>query len=193
MTAPGGGFGESAHDDEVNPPAGSGGWQQPDWQPTWEPPAPPAASPPPAYPPPGFPPGHPAGYAGHYPPPVPPYQPGPFGGPPGGYGPPAYQGSYYPGPNYQPGYGPAGAMHPGTNGLAIASLVASFTGLFCCIGSIVAIVLGIIALEQTKRNRQEGYGLAVAGIVIGIAALVVNVIIVYFALHGASGDHFSAA
>lgn len=71
---------------------------------------------------------------------------------------------------------------PGTNALAIASLIASFTGLLCCIGSIVAMVLGAIALDQIKRTRQEGFGLAVAGIVIGIATLVVTLVVVLFAL-----------
>ncbi|WP_331205590.1 DUF4190 domain-containing protein, partial [Mycobacterium avium] len=72
---------------------------------------------------------------------------------------------------------------PGTNGLAIASLIASFTGLLCGIGSVVAIVLGAIALDQIKRTRQDGFGLAVAGIVIGIATLVVTLVVVLFALH----------
>jgi len=44
-------------------------------------------------------------------------------------------------------------------------------------------VLGGIALSQIKRTRQEGYGLAVAGIVIGIAALVVTFIVALFAMH----------
>jgi len=69
------------------------------------------------------------------------------------------------------------------NGLAIASLICSFTGLLCCVGSIVAIVLGTIALDQVKRTRQEGYGLAVAGIVIGVAGLLVYLIVAIFALH----------
>ncbi len=202
MTAPGGGFGESAHDDEANPPpAGSGASEQPDWKAPWEPPAsPPAADyPPPEYPPQGHSTEYQAGYAAQYPPPVPPppgyeqapgygappYQPGPpqFGGPPSGYGPPPYPGSHYQTPDYQGGYGPQGAMQPGTNGLAIASLISAFTGVFCCIGSIVAIVLGAIALDQIKRTRQDGYGLAVAGIVIGIATLVVGLIVAMFALH----------
>jgi hypothetical protein len=68
------------------------------------------------------------------------------------------------------------------NGLAIASLISSFAGVLCCIGSIAAIVMGTIALDQIKRNRQDGYGLAVAGIVIGIATLVVNLVVVMFAM-----------
>ncbi|HUH72341.1 MAG TPA: DUF4190 domain-containing protein [Mycobacterium sp.] len=195
MTGPGGGFGENAHDDEANPPpAGGRAPEQPAWKAPWD--SPPAANPPPRYPQPGYPPGYPA----EYPPPVPPspgyeqppgyggppYPPGPpqFGGSPAGYGPPSYPGGYpggyHPTPDYQGGYGPS---QPGTNGLAIASLISSFTGLFCCIGSIVAIVLGTIALDQIKRSRQDGSGLAVAGIVIGVATLVVSLVVAIFALH----------
>lgn len=197
MTAPGGGFGESAHDDEANPPpAGSGASELPGEKASWEPPA--ADYPAPAYPPPGYPTEYQAGYAAQYPPSVPPppgyqqppgygappFQPGPpqFGGPPGGYGTPPYPGGYYARPDYQGGYGPQGATRSGTNGLAIASLISSFTGVFCCIGSMVAIVLGTIALDQIKRTRQDGYGLAVAGIVIGIATLVMCLIVVIVAL-----------
>jgi hypothetical protein len=197
MTAPGGGFGEGAHDDNADSPAGgSGAAEQPDATAPWEPPAaPPAAeSAPPTYPSPDFasgyppaypppvapPPGYeqPPGYGGPaYPPPPPPY-----GGPPT-YGPPAYPGGYYPTPDYRSGYGPAGPQRPGTNALAIATLIASFTGLLCGIGSIVAIVLGAIALDQIKRTRQDGFGLAVAGIVVGIATLVVILVVVLFKLH----------
>jgi hypothetical protein len=67
--------------------------------------------------------------------------------------------------------------------MAIAALISSFTGLFCCIGGIVAIVLGIIALDQIKRTRQDGYAIAVAGIVIGIATLIVALIVGIFAMH----------
>lgn len=191
MTAPAGGFGEGAHDDK----AGGGRHEQPDPTAPWEPPAappPPEAAPPP-YPGQGYPPDYSSGYAPSYPPPVPPppgyeqppgyagaaYPPPSLGGPPT-YGPPAYPGGYYPTPDYQ-GYGHAAAQ-PGTNALAIASLIASFTGLLCCIGSIVAMVLGAIALDQIKRTRQDGFGLAVAGIVIGIATLLVTFVIVLFAM-----------
>ncbi|MGV7796039.1 DUF4190 domain-containing protein, partial [Mycobacterium kansasii] len=53
----------------------------------------------------------------------------------------------------------------------------------CCVGSIVAIVLGAVAINQIKRTQQDGYGLAVAGIVIGIATLVVSLIVMMFARH----------
>ena len=185
MSAPGGGFGEGAHGDEASPaPAGGRGPEQPAWQPPWDPPA--ADYPPPAYPPPGYPAeypppvspppgyGQPPGYGG------PPYPPGPpqFGGPPPGYGPPPYPGGY-PGGYYPTDY----QGQAGTNGLAIASLVSSFTGFLCCfIGSIAAIVLGAIALSQIRQTREEGYGLAVAGIAIGVGTLVVFVIIALFSI-----------
>lgn len=199
MTAPGGGFGESAHNYEGHqPPAGDRTPQQPAWEAPWDSPA---SSPTADYAPPMFPPpGYPAGYPAQYPPPIapppgyqqppgygapPPYpprypQPPQFGGPPGGFGgPPAGFGAY-PAPDYLGGYGQS---QPGMNGLAVGSLVSSLTGFLCCIGGIVGIVLGTIALDQVKRTRQDGYALAVAGIVIGVASLIVCLIIGIFALH----------
>ena len=198
MTAPGDGFGEHDHDDQGKPPPVEGGALEQPGAP-WEPPA---SAPAPQYPPSGYPTEH-HPYAAQYPPPAPgygsppghdqppsygapPYQPGPpqFGGSPAGYGPPHYPGGYYSAPDYLGGYGPPGGMKPGTNKLAIASLISSFTGVFCCcLGSIVAIVLGAVAINQIKRTQQDGYGLAVAGIVIGIATLVVTTIFVLFAMH----------
>ena len=46
-----------------------------------------------------------------------------------------------------------------------------------------AIVLGTIALGQIKRTREQGFGLAVAGIVIGVGGLLVPVIVAIFARH----------
>jgi hypothetical protein len=120
--------------------------------------------PPPAY-------GPPPGYGA---PPYPP-QPGPpqYGPPPA---PPGY--GYYPAPDYY------GAAQSGTNALAIASLISSFAGFLCCfIGSILGIVFGVIALNQIKQTRQDGYGLAVTGIVIGIGTLLVFLIIAMFSMH----------
>lgn len=198
MTAPGDGFGERSQDDQAEPtPAGSGTPEKPE-----SPSEPPASEPEPgyptaAYPSSGYPIEYHPDYAAEYPPPppgygqppgyeqppgygAPPYQPGPAG-----YGPPPYPGGgYYPAPDYQGGYGPTSGLQPGTNKLAIASLVSSFTGVFCCcVGSIVAIVLGAVAINQIKRTQQDGYGLAVAGIAIGVATLVVAVVIAIFALH----------
>jgi hypothetical protein len=139
--------------------------EQPGWSPPWEtPPTPPTADYPPDYPP-------------VYPPPQ-------FGAPPPGYGPPPPAGPYYPPPDYLGGGWGHGQPVPqtGTNGLAIASLITAFFGFLCCIASVVAIVLGTIALDQIKRTRQEGFGMAVAGIVLGVAGLVVALIIWIFAM-----------
>lgn len=156
MSGPGGGFGEAG------PPPERG---RDDWTPPWDPPT----DYPPAYSPPGY-------------GPPPEYGPPPQYGPPPDYGNPPYPPSY-PG-GYPGGYYPPPDYPVGTNGLAIASLVASFTGFLCCVvGSIVAIVLGVIALNQIKQTRQEGYGMAIAGIVIGVGTLVVFLIIAMFSIH----------
>ena len=39
--------------------------------------------------------------------------------------------------------------------------------LFCDIPSIVAVILGVIEMSQTRRTGQEGFGLALAGTIIG--------------------------
>ncbi|MFO7165270.1 MAG: DUF4190 domain-containing protein [Mycolicibacterium hassiacum] len=97
-----------------------------------------------------------------------------FGASPPGWGapPPAYPPPAYPAPGYpQPGYGPYPPPTP-TNGLAIASLVCSMLGLICgCVFSVPGIVLGLIALNQTKTSGGEGRGLAIAGIALSCAGL----------------------
>jgi hypothetical protein len=59
-------------------------------------------------------------------------------------------------------------VYPATNGLAIASLVAGilWLGWF---GSIVAVILGHVALRQIKQSggRETGNGIAIAGLVLG--------------------------
>ncbi len=65
--------------------------------------------------------------------------------------------------------------------MAIASLVASLAGFLCWLGSIAGIVLGIVALNQIKQTREQGHGLAVAGIAIGALSLVVGLIFFVFA------------
>lgn len=61
---------------------------------------------------------------------------------------------------------------PGTNGKAIAALVVALTGLACCgFPSIVGLVLGVIAMSECRRTGQDGYGLALAGVI--VAAVVI--------------------
>ena len=57
---------------------------------------------------------------------------------------------------------------PGTNGKAIGSLATSLAGLLCCgVPSIVGLVLGVVAMRETKRTGQDGYAIALVGTIIG--------------------------
>jgi hypothetical protein len=61
----------------------------------------------------------------------------------------------------------------GTNGTAIASLITSLVGLlFCGIPSIAGLILGIIAMRETRRTGQDGHGFAVAGTIVGAVVTV---------------------
>lgn len=165
--------------------------------PAYEQPAYPAYSPPaypayeqPAGPPPEFGPAPypPAGQYGQPQPdvfaPVPP-PPSGYRPPPPGYSPaPPPYGGGFPGVSYPGAYDYRGghpAALPTTNTLAILSLVASVLGLACVVSSVAGIVLGGCAINQIRRTRQEGYGLAVAGIVLGIATLVIYLVFLTFA------------
>jgi len=130
-----------------------------------------------SYPPGSYPPGSypPAGQApaGPYPPaPAFPGQaPGGYQSPPGGYQSP-------PVPEWWPQPPPQGFVPvTRTNGLAIASLVLGVLWLFW-LGSLVGLVLGLVALKQIKGRNQGGRGIAIAGVVLSILGLVGFVIAV---------------
>jgi hypothetical protein len=135
----------------------------------------------PGYPPPPY---HgPPGYGAPSYPPPPQYGTPPYGAPapgypppPPGYGPPP---TGYPAPDYSI-YGPPAQK---TNMMAIWSLVASLVGFLCWIGSVVGIVLGIVAMNQIKQTREEGHGLAIAGIAIGAVSLIVGFIFMVVAFN----------
>ncbi len=63
-----------------------------------------------------------------------------------------------------------------TSALAIASLVLSLIFCLFFIGPVLAIVFGLIALNQISRRPQEllGRGLALAGIIIGVLSLLLT-------------------
>lgn len=112
--------------------------------------------------------------------PVYPTQPGSYPPPPPpatGY--PAAEAQYPYAPAPMPGYYPV-PIAPQNNGMAIASLVCSIGGwtFIPFIGWIVGIILGIVALNQIRGSNgtQEGRGLAVAGLIIGIAGLALAVV-----------------
>ena len=74
---------------------------------------------------------------------------------------------------------PAVRQARGTNGLAIASLccgVAQFA--FGPLPTIPAIVLGHMARRQIKRTGEDGAGLALAGLLLGWAVVVIGIIVV---------------
>jgi hypothetical protein len=63
---------------------------------------------------------------------------------------------------------------PDLNPLALASLVLGMVWVYW-LGSILAIVLGCMALRQIRRHRQTGAGLAIAGVVLGCVGMAVLV------------------
>ena len=122
----------------------------------------------------------PVDYPNNYPPPP--------GYPPPGYPPPLYPPPSYPGYSADP-YDPYRTGTPaGTNGMAIGALVSSLVGLalcFCFIPSIVGIVLGVISMAQTSRTGQDGHGMALAGVIVGVITLLLGIVFVIFgALNG---------
>jgi hypothetical protein len=74
------------------------------------------------------------------------------------------------------GYGQAPVARR-TNPLAIAALVCGIAG-FCAAppAAIAAIILGHISLGQIRRDGDEGYGLAKAGLILGYVALALGVL-----------------
>lgn len=118
--------------------------------------------------------------------------PGPTGYPPGypGLPPPVYPAGYpplYPGQFGDP-YDPyRRAVPPGTNGKAVAAVTVASIGVVVCacfVPSLVGIVLGFIAMGETKKSGQSGHGLAVAAVVIGIATLVLGAVVMLASLAG---------
>ena len=126
-------------------------------------PSPEQASPPPGYGQPGY--GQP-GYG----------QPG--YGQPGqpGYGQPGYGQQGYGQQGYgqheygQPGY-PYGPPIRRNNGMAIASLVLGIVWIYW-IGSVLALVFGLIAKKQIRETGEGGSGMATAGIGLGAIGMV---------------------
>ncbi|GCD93916.1 DUF4190 domain-containing protein [Embleya hyalina] len=114
----------------------------------------------------------------------PPYGQAPYGpsygqpyDPQAPYGPQPYAHGYH----QYPGYG-GHLPQPGTNGLAIASMILGIVWIYW-LGSLLAVIFGHIALAQTARTGQEGRGMAIAGVVLGwigmaVLALVVVVLVV---------------
>lgn len=81
----------------------------------------------------------------------------------------------------QPGYGPSSSYaYPsaaGTNPLAIVSLACSLLGLIIFFPAIAGVICGHIARGQIRESGQNGGGLALAGLIIGYAWLILLVFV----------------
>ena len=69
-------------------------------------------------------------------------------------------------------------MPGANNGMAIAALCCGIGGFLCIIPAILGIVFGVIAKNQIRDSNgmQRGDGMATAGIVLGIIALITFVL-----------------
>lgn len=65
---------------------------------------------------------------------------------------------------------------PPVNAQAIWSFVLAQFGLCCCLPAIPAIVCGFISLSQINQRRERGRALAISGIILGFAGLVLGVL-----------------
>src|SRR6266702_1158341 len=118
-----------------------------------------------------------------------PTSPGGYPSSPGGYpqqGQPMY-GMPQPAYGGYPGYAaPPMVATPQTNGMAIASLVLSLTGLATCgLTSLVGAILGHVSRRQIRERGEGGDGLALAGIISGwiifaLAAVGIGAYVVFF-------------
>ncbi|MDQ3456667.1 MAG: DUF4190 domain-containing protein [Actinomycetota bacterium] len=97
---------------------------------------------------------------------------------------PGYQQSGYPQQPYgppqpgyqQPGYGPPYGQPRPTNTMAILALIFAFV--FAPLG----VVFGFIARGQIARTHEEGNGLALAGIIVGLVFTAILVLYIIFAI-----------
>ena len=79
------------------------------------------------------------------------------------------------------------------NGLAIASLACGLAQfVFGPLATIPAIVFGHVARYQIKRTREQGAGLALAGLILGWATVILAIVLIlvvglamYAGMHGA--------
>jgi hypothetical protein len=118
----------------------------------------------------------------------------PTSGAAGYYGAPASPAGYPASPAAYPAYGyggPVAPAGPGTNGMAIASLVVSLVALagLICYGvggfiGVVGAILGHVAKRQIRERGESGGGMATAGVVMGwiatgLAVLILGAIIAF--------------
>jgi hypothetical protein len=75
-------------------------------------------------------------------------------------------------------------LEPKVNRLAVASFVLSLAFPLWPLSSIAGVVLGIMSMKQVRqRPLERGFGLAVAGLVIGLAVLIALAIVIAVLLY----------
>jgi hypothetical protein len=65
-----------------------------------------------------------------------------------------------------------GAAQSKLNTLSIVAIIGAF------VVPIVGVVVGIISLRQIKQTGERGHGLALAGVIVGIALIVIYLLVV---------------
>ncbi|GAB2933973.1 hypothetical protein GCM10027280_22290 [Micromonospora polyrhachis] len=74
-----------------------------------------------------------------------------------------------------------------TSTVAMVSLIAGIFGavggcLFCGLPPIVAIVTGHVGLAHTRRDEASGYGMALAGLILGYALMIPTLLMLFISL-----------
>jgi len=96
--------------------------------------------------------------------------------------PPPPQQQYPPQYPYPYPYPPARS----TNGMAIAAMVLGIVWVYW-IGSILAVIFGHVALNEIRRTKQGGEGMAIAGIVLGwIGVGILGIVLLFWITRGFS-------
>src|SRR5262245_21740913 len=103
-----------------------------------------------------------------------------------------WQEQQYPPQQYPPPQPPyVVAARPTYDGLAITSFILGVLW-FGWLGSIMAVILGHIALRNIRRTHASGRGLAIAGLVLGYIGLSTLALVVLFAIIGTVGSSGSS-
>jgi hypothetical protein len=82
------------------------------------------------------------------------------------------------------------AVYKGPPGVGIAGFVCVLVGLFVPFVGIVGLILSIVGYTQAKRENLP-YGLALAGMIIGIIVTVLSIVVLFFLVFGATAVHVS--
>lgn len=86
---------------------------------------------------------------------------------------------------YEPG-APVPPPTPGTNALAVVSMVSSILGLTLLplVGSIIGVITGHVARGQIRRSGEQGHGPASVGLAVGYVGIALILFAIAFVLIG---------